>query len=84
MKTKYIKKLSAIAFGITLIFTLGMGQAYGWGSAVHAYIDDHIGKKAPVRNLNEVYGAMAPDTFNFLFSNFAMLQYLYAVTTTRA
>lgn len=80
MKTKYIKKLSAIAFGIALMLTLGMGQAFGWGSAVHAYIDDQIGKKAPVRNLNEVYGAMAADTFNFLFSNFSMLQYLYAVT----
>ena len=80
MKTKYIKKLSVIIFGISLIFTLGIGHAYGWGSAVHAYIDDHLGRKAPVRNLNEIYGAMAPDVFNFLFSNPEMMDYLYFVT----
>jgi hypothetical protein len=83
MKTKGIKKLSVMVFGMAMFLALTMGQAYGWGSATHAYIDDHIGKKGPVRNLNEMYGAMAPDVFNFLFSNMNMMKYLYTVTHYR-
>jgi hypothetical protein len=40
-------------------------NAFPWGSATHAYIDDKIGKSLPLRNLNEIYGGMAPDIFNF-------------------
>jgi hypothetical protein len=47
-----------------------------WGSAVHAYIADHLGKKAPLLNLNEVYGAVAPDVFNYMFDNPALQQTL--------
>jgi hypothetical protein len=40
-------------------------NAFPWGSATHAYIDDKIGKSLPLRNLNEIYGGMAVDIFNF-------------------
>lgn len=40
-------------------------NAFPWGSATHAYIGDKIGKESPILNLNEIYGAMAPDIFNF-------------------
>jgi len=83
MKSKGIKKLSVTVFGMALFLALTIGQAYGWGSATHAYIDDHLGKKGPVKNLNEIYGAMAPDVFNFLFSNMDMMKYLYSVTHYR-
>jgi hypothetical protein len=55
-------------------------QAFAWGSATHAYIDDHLGKKGPVRNLNEMYGGMATDVFNYLFVNLDWLNYLYMET----
>jgi hypothetical protein len=80
MKTQAIQKLSVTVVVMSLFFALTMGHAYGWGSATHAYIDDHLGKKGPVKNLNEIYGAMAPDVFNFLFSNMDMMKYLYTVT----
>jgi hypothetical protein len=80
MKTQGIQKLSETVVVMSLFFALTMGQAYGWGSATHAYIDDHLGKKGPVKNLNEIYGAMVPDVFNFLFSNMDMMKYLYTVT----
>lgn len=80
MKTQAIQKLSVTVVVMSLFFALTMGQAYGWGSATHAYIDDHLGKQGPVKNLNEIYGAMAPDVFNFLFSNMDMMKYLYTVT----
>lgn len=63
---------SALFYGVT--------QAHAWGSATHAYIDDHIGKEGPVRNLNEIYGGMAPDVFNYLFDHPDWLEYLYMET----
>jgi len=79
MKRRYGKELSAIIWGIMILSALTANQAFAWGSATHAYIDDHIGRKRPLRNYNEIYGGMAPDVFNFLFGNPAM-PYLYAVT----
>jgi hypothetical protein len=79
MKKGHGIKLSAIVCGIMILCALTSGQAFAWGSATHAYIDDHLGRKGPLRNLNEIYGGMAPDVFNFLFNNPAA-PYLYAVT----
>ena len=80
MKKGYGKKLSAIFVGVVLVSALTVSQAFSWGPATHAYIDDHLGRKGPVRNLNEIYGGMAPDVFNYLFSNIAWLNYLYEET----
>ena len=41
--------------------------AFSWGSATHVYIADHIGKRLGLRNTNEMYGAVAPDIFNYMF-----------------
>jgi hypothetical protein len=65
---------------ISCVLFLSFTQAYGWGSATHAYIDDRIGNKAPLRNLNEIYGGMAPDVFNYLFEHLDWLNYLYMET----
>jgi len=83
MKDGYWKRMSAIIIGLILVSALMVSQAFAWGSATHAYIDDHLGRKAPLRNLNEIYGGMAPDVFNFLFGNPAMA-YLYTVTHYQA
>ncbi len=37
------------------------------GFAVHAHLADRLNKSGGARNLNEMYGAMAPDMFNFRF-----------------
>jgi hypothetical protein len=80
MKRGYGKKWSAIVIGAILVSAIGASQAFAWGSATHAYIDDRIGKKNPVRNLNEMYGGMATDVFNYLFMNLDWLNYLYLET----
>jgi hypothetical protein len=80
MKRENGEKLSAIVIGVILVSVFTVSQAFAWGSATHGYIDDHLGKKGPVRNLNEIYGGMAPDAFNYLFSNFNWLNYLYVET----
>jgi len=52
-----------------LVFLLySTSMAFSWGSATHAYIADHIGKFLPLMNANEMYGIMAPDIFNYVFT----------------
>lgn len=75
-----MKKLSAMSVGTILLFALLSSQAFAWGSATHAYIDDRLGKQGPLRNLNEIYGGMAPDAFNYLFDHLDWLNYLYIET----
>jgi hypothetical protein len=55
-------------------------EASPWGSATHAYIDDHLGADRTVRNANEIYGGMAPDVFNYMFDHPDQLRFLYAQT----
>jgi hypothetical protein len=65
--------------GVLLLTSLLIApEASPWGSAVHAYIDDHLGANRPLRNANEMYGGMAPDVFNYLFDHPDQLQFLYA------
>jgi len=68
-----------VLLGVLLLTSLLIApEASPWGSAVHAYIDDHLGTNRPVRNANEMYGGMAPDVFNYLFDHPDRLQFLYA------
>ena len=68
-----------VLLGVLLLTSLLIApEASPWGSAVHAYIDDHLGANRPVRNANEMYGGMAPDVFNYLFDHPDQLQFLYA------
>lgn len=64
-----------------IFFTMGMvaTSLYPWGSATHVYIIDHIGKKYGLRNVNEIYGAVSPDLFNYLFGA-AYQRYLHDQT----
>ncbi len=56
---------------VFLVIALGLvhAQAWAWGSATHAYIADKLGSTQGETNLNEIYGAMALDTFNYLFGS---------------
>ncbi len=62
MKSKLVRG-GILGLALGLLVT----SAYPWGSAVHAYIADHLGKKFAPQNLNEMYGIMAPDIFNYSF-----------------
>jgi hypothetical protein len=64
---------------IAVAVLLFASSALPWGSATHAYIDDHLGLRGP-GNLRELYGGMAPDIFNYLFSNPTQQAYLYSQT----
>ena len=58
--------ISGLAVGLALLMV--STAAYSWNFATHAYIANKIGKWLPLANYNEMYGAMAPDMFNFEFS----------------
>jgi hypothetical protein len=61
-----IMKRFSMAMAVSLIMALCAASAMGWGSATHAYIDEHLNKKGPLLKLNQVYGGMAGDVFNFM------------------
>jgi hypothetical protein len=60
-----MKKLIA-AMAVSLVMAFCAASAMAWGSATHAYIEEHINKKGPLLALNQVYGGMAADVFNFM------------------
>ncbi|MEN6318603.1 MAG: hypothetical protein ABFD82_07590 [Syntrophaceae bacterium] len=65
MNMHKLRKFSALLGVVFLLVMFYTANAFSWGSATHAYIDDQIGKKLPLQNLNEIYGGMAADIFNF-------------------
>ncbi|MGA1841874.1 MAG: hypothetical protein ACMUIU_14735 [bacterium] len=68
-----------LIISISILLFLISSMAYSWGGATHAYIADQIGKGAGLKNQNEIYGAMAPDIFNFMFGT-PYAGYLYDQT----
>ncbi len=75
MKKKYMT-----LWTIFLALVLLPSMAFSWGPATHAYIDDQLGKKWGFKNMNEIYGGMAPDIFNYMFNYPAYIGYLYSQT----
>jgi hypothetical protein len=59
-----------------LMLVFFSSEALPWGWAVHAYIDDDLGRKRGLSNINEIYGGMVPDLFNYMFANPDYLGYL--------
>ncbi len=67
-RREVMKKIFVSTCLIFLALVLFSSQAFPWGSLTHAYIADHIGKTWGLRNVNEIYGAMVPDLFNYVFA----------------
>jgi hypothetical protein len=57
------------ALPLLLGLILWPAQIWAWGSATHAHVADKLGAVDGAANLNEIYGAMALDTFNYLFGS---------------
>jgi hypothetical protein len=67
MKAKRSQK-ALLGFGIVILaVVLFSSEAFPWGWAAHTYIDDHLGTNRKLRNMNEIYGGIAPDVFNYMF-----------------
>ncbi len=49
------------------LFVMMPAAAFSWNQATHAYIADRLGAGAGYDNLNEMWGSVTPDMFNFVF-----------------
>jgi hypothetical protein len=76
MKTRKLYLASLL-----LAFT-SVQLAFGWGNATHVYFAKELGAKFGFSNMNEMYGALLPDCFNFVLNEQG--QYLYAQTHDNA
>lgn len=76
MEQRKLKKLWIVLGMVVFMFVFFSSEAFPWGWAVHAYIDDHLGKKRGLSNINEIYGGMIPDIFNYMFDDPNTLGYL--------
>jgi hypothetical protein len=51
---------------ISLVFVMPPA-AFSWNQPTHAYIADQVGARVGRDNLNEMWGSVTPDFFNFVF-----------------
>jgi hypothetical protein len=72
-----MKKSLSVGVLVVFIFCFTV-TAYPWGSATHAFVIDQIMRKAGPPHL--MFGAMAPDVFNYFFDNLTLRGQLYALT----
>lgn len=72
--------VTLLSFCLLLAFT--SSTVSGWERGTHAFIAHHLKKANGPYDLEEMYGAMAPDAFNYLFSPPGILYrgYLYDQT----
>jgi len=75
---KAICLLAAVSLGVAVL----AGAATAWERGTHAYIADKLKKAGGPYNIDEMYGSMAPDVFNYLFTmpNVAFRDFLYDQT----
>ena len=57
-----------MTFGlICLLLTMVPSAAFSWGDATHVYISDRLKAQWGYNNINEMWGSLGPDIFNFMF-----------------
>jgi hypothetical protein len=64
--------MRAVATKIVLFVMVCLGTsspALAWGSATHALIAEQLNQKGPVLTLNQIYGSMGMDVFNYMFGS---------------
>lgn len=73
------RMLQGIGIGVGMVL-LTAGGASAWGTGTHAYLAGKTGSERPAIELNEIYGGVAPDVFNFIFDYPALLATLTVAT----
>lgn len=67
MKRKVTKKASITLGLLCCLCVLIPAAAFPWNQATHGYIADRLGARAGYDNLDEMWGSVTPDMFNFVF-----------------
>jgi hypothetical protein len=65
MKRKITKK--ALSLGLICLVFAMPPATFSWNQPTHAYIADRLGARVGRDNLNEMWGSVTPDFFNFVF-----------------
>lgn len=69
MKAKVTKKGLLTLGLICVLVSMVPTVAFSWGDATHVYISDRLKARAGYNNLNEMWGSLGPDIFNFIFDD---------------
>lgn len=62
-------------FAVSIMLLIAAQCAFSWGNITHVYFAKELGAKFGPANAEEMYGALLPDLFNFMFDSTG--QYLY-------
>lgn len=65
MKLKIDKGLSLAL--ICLLFVMIPAPAFSWNQASHAYIAERVGARVGYASLDEMWGSVTPDLYNYVF-----------------
>ena len=67
MKTNRMRK-EWMMLGVVFLILLSLStEAFSWGDATHVYISDRLKARVGHDNINEMWGSLGPDIFNFIF-----------------
>ena len=66
---------------VSVMLLVAAQSAFSWGNATHVYFAKELGVRFGLTNAHEMYGAVLPDAFNFIFD--ANGQFLYDATHHR-
>lgn len=77
-----MKKGISLVLAVAIAVTVLAYPSPAWERGTHAFIADVLKKAGGPYNIDEMYGAMAPDIFNYMFSppNVLFREYLYDQT----
>jgi hypothetical protein len=63
-----MKSSAIVLVSICLLLAFMSGTVSGWERGTHAFIAHHLKKANGPYDIEEMYGAMAPDAFNYMFT----------------
>jgi hypothetical protein len=61
-------KMATVTLGLIYLLLIMMpAVAFSWGDATHVYISDKLKARFGLNHINERWGSLGPDIFNFIF-----------------
>lgn len=64
--SRIVKELITVGVIFLMLFFFST-EAFSWGDATHVYISDRLKARFGRDNINEMWGSLGPDIFNFIF-----------------
>ena len=67
MKREVTKRAVMTFVSVCLFLAMMPVAAFSWGDATHAYISDRLKARVGYKNINEMWGSLGADIFNYIF-----------------